>query len=494
MGHLKHQLPFLIAIILLVRFAYRVIQVSLSFPNLFPADTLFLAGSLFPAFIGIVTLLVAVWFALSRLPQSDHSPISRFKAQLNENWRGLLLAVVFFVVYFVLANVFNRQDFNTNNVFFAADTHQWKLRIASVEGYSMEMRAIHPLAFFIIRPVVFAISLLSGADLFQAALFLLALTGCTGVFLLWLFIKRAVADENYAFLFAALFGLGTAQLMFNTVTETYIFSAFLLLLFFVLLQKRVSFWWLVLTGIGVFGVTISNLLQATIGVFFADLKVKRAIVFTMAVLAISAGLNLIHSEIYPSSALYFSAPEPGNEFRSYLNTAIKSGWAWRGRLVASDMFLYSVVASQPFYQVYHREDRSQFPKFNFMQGDRLSPFVGTGKIAVWTWLGIIAASLFVFSHSLLRERLSQANRFTLAFLECLAFNFIFHLIYGFEPFLYAADWTFALFLFAALALRPLAKNTWLQIALVVMLGLLTLNNLSFLHFLMNGISPFIPVQ
>jgi hypothetical protein len=151
-----------------------------------------------------------------------------------------------------------------------------------------------------------------------------------------------------------------------------------------------------------------------------------------------------------------------------------------------------VVASKPFLQIYNRDDNSgQFPKFNFMQGDRLSNFVGTGKIAIWVWLGILLFSVFSFVKAVRQDKLSATNRFAIALLGCVAFNFFFHLIYGFEPFLYAADWTFALILFAALASSQIKNKFWLHAALVVLIALLTLNNLSFLYLLMNGISPFI---
>jgi len=90
------------------------------------------------------------------------------------------------------------------------------------------------------------------------------------------------------------------------------------------------------------------------------------------------------------------------------------------------------------------------------------------------------------------ERLSALNRFALAFLFCLAFNFSFHLLYGSEPFLYAADWSYALIFLTALSLRSFAENKWLLAAMVALFAILTLNNLSFLYSLMHGLSPYIP--
>jgi hypothetical protein len=377
-------------------------------------------------------------------------------------------------------------------VFFAADTHQWQIRLASPGGYMMEMRAIHPLAFLLLRPLVFGASMLTGTDLFHSVVFLLAVTGSIGVFLVWTFIRDAVGSANHAFLFAAIFGISTAQLMFNTITETYIFSGLLLVLFFVLLQKKAGFFWLLLAGIGIFGITISNLVQALIGLFVTDFKVKQTLLFAAAVIAASAGLSLVNRAIYPDSGLFFNPADYGVESQHYFKSSETYGWANRASLVGSDILGFTIVAPQPYRQIQNKDDRGQFPKFNFMQGVRLSQFVGTGKIAIWVWIGLLTVSIASVVLSLKQDGFSNLNRFVLAFLLCLAFSFVFHLFYGFEPFLYSVNWTYALVLFTALSLRSLVENKWLPIILLALLALLTLNNLSFLYYLMNGIASYIP--
>jgi hypothetical protein len=137
--------------------------------------------------------------------------------------------------------------------------------------------------------------------------------------------------------------------------------------------------------------------------------------------------------------------------------------------------------------------RGEFPKFYSMLGDRPAPLIGLGGYTAFLWGGVLIAALASFAVTLRNEKLSQPNRLGLALLGCVLFNFAFHFFYGFEPFLYVADWTYALILFVAVGLRPLAHNKWLQVALLILVALLTLNNLSFLSFLMRGIQPYIPV-
>jgi hypothetical protein len=481
--------PFAFAFLLLVRFAYRVFEVSSSFPNLFDdQEALFSAGSAFPIFAGLVALisfvLLAGWFRVKH-----EKPW--FATVISQNWGGLLLGLVFFFIYFVLANTLNPQDFNTNNVYFAADTNSWKLRLGTDDGYLMGMRGIHPLALLILRPVVYLLAFLLNANVHSAALMLLALTGAASVMLAWGFIRNIVGAENYALLFATIFGLSTAHLLFNSLTETYIFSAFFLMLFFYLLQKRAHFIWLVLTGVGMFGITISNIVQSLIGLVFVDLKIRRALILIACVLVAAFGLTFVNQALHPNSDFFF-AGGPQGELQHYLDVTMDVGVLPRAKLAAANMFMFSVVAPQPFLDEAPRDDDSTFPRFNFMLGPRHSAFVGTGRIAIVVWLGIFAAAVISFVQLWRREGLSIPNRFALAFLVCLAFNLAFHTVYAFDPFLYSADWTYALLLFTALGLRPLATKIWLQIALLALIALLTLNNLFFLNFLMTGLSPFVP--
>ncbi|MGE5249478.1 MAG: hypothetical protein ACM3QS_04620, partial [Bacteroidota bacterium] len=65
-----------------------------------------------------------------------------------------------------------------------------------------------------------------------------------------------------------------------------------------------------------------------------------------------------------------------------------------------------------------------------------------------------------------------------------------HLGYGYEPFLYSADWTYALVLLVASALSPLAKRGWFQAALGLFLLLLMWNQWAFIQTILDAIAPF----
>lgn len=486
--------PILLAIAVLMRFAYRVVEVSFSFPNLIQAVQFQLSPSWLGLFLISISLaLVACWLIVFRTPLRMKDKLARFESLVKQHAPGFLLAALFFTIYFVLANVFNRQDFNNNNVFFAADTHQWMLRLAGEGGHLMEMRAIHPLAFLLLRPLVYGLAFIFASQAFSALVFLLALVGAASIFLAWLFIFRTTANANHAFLFAALLGISTTSLVFNSLAETYVFSAFLLILFFVLLQGGAKLPWLIGAGVATFGITISNVIQTALGMLVTGFKLKRFAIFAVAVVGISLLLSLINRQFFPDSGFFFDPADYGVESQHYQLGSTPEEWSARAAVVGTDMVMFSIVAPQPFLLETNRDVRGTFPKFNMMLGDRSADLVGLGQATGWMWLGVLLAGVATFVYSLRQNRLTTVNQFGLVFLGCLIFNYIFHFFYGFEPFLYASDWTYALVVFAALGLSSLADSKAIHIVLLILLALLSLNNLSFLHFLISGLSPYIPI-
>jgi hypothetical protein len=99
---------------------------------------------------------------------------------------------------------------------------------------------------------------------------------------------------------------------------------------------------------------------------------------------------------------------------------------------------------------------------------------------------LIAGTLFIWN--LIRTRKADLS---FAFALCLLFNFVLHLNYGYEPFLYSPDWTYALIFFVALGLAPLAKFRWFQVGLLLFLILLAYNQWHFIEFIFNTVQPFI---
>ena len=78
----------------------------------------------------------------------------------------------------------------------------------------------------------------------------------------------------------------------------------------------------------------------------------------------------------------------------------------------------------------------------------------------------------------------------LGLLGSLAFNFLLHMNYGTELFLYASFWTYALVFFVALAFAELAGKQWFESTLTIFVLILMINNFWFIFTILGALAPF----
>ncbi|GAB4549498.1 MAG: hypothetical protein Fur002_26640 [Anaerolineales bacterium] len=451
------------------------------------------------AFVPAAALAYLLWNSAAALPALQASaPQNRINAAafLKKHAPGILLALFFLSVYIFIGLRLNIPNKDTTDNFLDADNYPWSLRIAAPDGFRQEMRAPHPFAFFIFRPLGLALNVFTRSPLRSAAL-LNALAGALCVFLAWMFVKRAAENSTYALLFAALLGVSASHLFFGAVIETYIFSAAAMMAFFVLLQARRSAFALIAASVVTFGVTFTNLAQNFIGYAMTRWKgwasAKEIFRFAALVLSIGVLMSVAHAAVYPSARLFFLPSDIQRETEFSYSIVEEPAWRAVGRvtLLTRVMFLYAVVAPEKPY-VFLKEMNEDFPRFNLFKIEpgtfSLSAYHGLGNILIAAWALMMLAGGALFIHSLLRR---AASPFALAFALALAFNFALHLNYGFELFLYTPDWTYALVLFLALAFAPLANNRIFHAALFIFLLALAYNQAQFFQFIFQTIAPFV---
>jgi len=429
---------------------------------------------------------------------------------LREHAPGLVLAVLFFVTYLFFGLQINFLNSDTTDNFFEADNYPWMHRIAAPNGYLFDMRAPHPFAYFIFRPLGWLLNLFT-PNMAISAILLNTFTGALCVFLAWLFIKRQFQNPVYALLIASLLGLSTAHFFFGAVIETYIFSAAAMIGFFLVLQKNDnSLFAPVGVSVLTFGITLTNFVQNFIGFFVIQgLKVfsserepgktKKAFwdflakVFRFSALTVSIGvvISLIHAAWYSSGRLFFVPTDAAIENDYALPTFQGPMWRITGRvtLLIRTILLYTVVAPKPF--VFGKEMGAWLPYFNFF---KLTPGIysyssynGLGSVLIATWVALLFVSGLFFLWKIIRTRKADLS---LVCIISILFNLLLHLSYGFESFLYSPDWAYALIFFVGLSLGPLAKNRVFQAGMLVFLVLLAYNQVSFLQFVLETIAPF----
>lgn len=454
-----------ILFILLVVWAGRLLHLASQFPSLLTTE---IKQSVLSCW-AILTIL-AILIILFR---------TKIK-YLNENINGILLALIFFSVYFLLASIFNQSAFDVDDIFFDADSYLWRRRFTTDLTRDYYFRPVHPFVLIIIRPFIWLISVFLHGNTLSAAFALNAMAGATCVFLVWYFVKHFVTNDTYNLLFATLFGASTAQLVFSSLIETYIFLATVALLFIVFLLKDKSAIVLIITGITSFGITISNFAQTVIAHFLVKRNMKQIIIYGLIVVTFIVPLTLLNNFIYPESQPYFwdltsFAGEDHNQFPPTLQRA-----NYLGRV----MLLHSIVSPQPLIL---QEEIPFLKVWMFRAAIKKDPMqisqyeTGLGNILAYTWFGFLLLSGFFF----LRSIRTQEHQFSLALLVILLFNFILHMRYGKDVFLYSVNWTYALILLLALTWKKIASQAWFQISMSVFIVLLLINNAQLIYIMLS---------
>ncbi|MBI5964132.1 MAG: hypothetical protein HY863_11695 [Chloroflexi bacterium] len=394
---------------------------------------------------------------------------SKRSALLQKNSHGLVLFLLFTLGYFFMASVLNKPGINTNNIYFAADSGSWAQRMAGADGWKTGIRAVHPLTHLIFRPLTAILSILTSGDRFYANLILLAAAGGGCVFLMWKVVQWMTEDQNHAVLCASLLGLSASHMIFSSVIESYIFSTFFLLLFIWLLITNKPAYLLVAASVVTLGITITNVAQQVLTVLFVQRNAKRLIRTFALVLGFSVLLNLAAKSVYPLTEYFFIPQNLMGEQRFSQGIDIN-----RIELIAEDFFVYNIVAPQPYLSI-----RNDTPRFNFLHGTILE-YSWFGWPAVLLWVATLTLVLINFFK---RNYPVKHNGLLISMAACLLFNFILHAGYGFEPFLYTADWTYALILIIAIILQNAAKRTWFIVMWLFFVLSILLNNIWLLYFI-----------
>jgi len=190
--------------------------------------------------------------------------------------------------------------------------------------------------------------------------------------------------------------------------------------------------------------------------------------YVTVVLVLLVQLSLVNNLIFPDAHPFFFIPSAlSAEERNFfpLNPL-------RGQALERAFLFSNVVAPSP---ILYTGD-IPFTQFRFFKPEILALSVYDTPLqtfTVWFWLGLVILGCIIY---FMRFREYKTNRISLALFGALVLNFILHLRYGKELFLYSANWTYALILLLALSLQGLSKQRWLQITLLVFIYFLMVNN------------------
>jgi hypothetical protein len=204
--------------------------------------------------------------------------------------------------------------------------------------------------------------------------------------------------------------------------------------------------------------------------------IRLLITFTFALL-FGVCLNFISRSIYPVTDYFFIPQNLTGEQRFSQEVDIK-----RIGLVTEDIFIYNIAAPQPSLSI-----RNDIPRFNFLPGT-IQNYSWFGWPAVILWIATLILALIYF---LTHNYPAKYNGLLIALLACLIFNFMLHVGYGFEPFLYTSNWTYAIVLMITVILQNAAKRTWFIFMLLFLVMSILLNNMWFLYLVARQASEYL---
>lgn len=464
---------------------------ALQFPSMFVLDYARVPQEWIALFF--ITVFGASAWTLSLIPRIVPL-VSRFlESHFLQNLPGLYAAGMFFMIELVISRTLNHSALGYNTVLFEADAGPWMTILASPDSAAIN-RSVHPLSLIIIRPLVRLVSGMMGEHYALGGMLVVSAIAGLCVYMTWLFVKRATSSGTFALLFAIFLGSTATHLLFGSLTENYIFGAAALILFFLFNQsKETRFSVLIPVGLLLFGITITNIAQGIIGLFFNKLGFKRLLQYSILVLATGILLTITTSLLYQKSQTFFFVPGDIAFELNFVrstdgNLSEPASIIRKLNVVTRSVLLYGVVGPQVIEAV---SEKPPFPTIDLKTFDartgRLASYRGLANFPLGGWLLLLAGALFMFVKNI---RTSKHTPLMLGLLGALGFNFLMHLFYGTELFLYTSYWVYSLVFFIALALSDFAENPWVQSGLTFIVLVLMVNNFSFIFSIWRALASF----
>lgn len=498
-GFLNKPLNLILALSL-PAFLIAVTLSALQFPALFVTEYIRIPQEWLPLFL--LTALASIFLSLYIITHyaSRITHLLHHSSFILHHSPGLYASALFFLIQLVIARALNHPALDHNTVLFESDAGPWMTILASPESAPIN-RAVHPLSLILIRPLVRLISGPLGEHYALGGMIAVSAVSALCVFMTWLIVKRATNSKTYAFTFAILLGSTATHLLFGALTENYIFGAAALIFFFLLVQKNETrFSRLVPAGLLLFGITITNIAQGFIALLCNKFGFKRLVQYALCVFALGVLLTLAVGILYPKSqTLFFLPNDIAFEFNfvnpdnaGVLSDPIRfsdpQSIARKLNVVSRSILLYGVVAPDMIESV---SEKPPFPTIDLKTFDvrekALAPYKGFANLPLTLWLILLGGAFVMF---VVNFRQSRHTPLMFGLLGAIGFNFLMHLFYGTELFLYASYWVYALVLFAALALSDSAEKTWMQWGLAAIVLAIMLNNYFFVASIFRAIDPF----
>jgi hypothetical protein len=230
------------------------------------------------------------------------------------------------------------------------------------------------------------------------------------------------------------------------------------------------------------GITLTNFAQILIALFGARPDWKFVFRYVVIVVTLVVSLTLVSNLFYPNASPYFFVPSSFLAERQNVREVSVN----RVQALVRAFAFNNIVAPTPLLS--HKD--IPFTQFRFYRAEdgSISGYDTPLQTAAgWAWALLLAAAVIFF----VKDFKSHDLKMTLSLLGCVGFNFLLHLRYGKELFLYSPNWTYAIVLLLGISWRSLLPQRWFQILLMAFLTVLLLNNMDLIRTIMSVSAPYI---
>ena len=390
------------------------------------------------------------------------------------------LLIIFWALYAALGLALaSTTVFNYMDVLFGTDVERVVYDLTAL-GSDHSYTTMHPLFVLFFNPIGFLLAAVLSSKI-KAAVLINSFFGGLCVVAAHAFFRKAGLKKFHAVAFSVALGLSSAHLFFGSVPETWIFTAFsLIVLFLVSVFRPGRLAYFVPAGVFSLGILPTNFFQGLI-VYFSSLwgrsgfgvTLKKLAAFAASVLLVGAALSYLQKALYPSSRLFFLPGSWGDSLTWYLwRLGEPAEVVFRALRLIGYYFLFNIFA--PAFDVRAATSgKALIPDIPYVSFD-----IGSVDVLFFAcsaiWLALVISALYAYVRWF-RHRPPILDGLVL----CGVFNFILFTYYGSrELFLYTPAWTFLVLAWLALSLQPMLaarrKTARVVNALVVALPLLEL--------------------
>ena len=355
----------------------------------------------------------------------------------------IILIIVFFLIFIVTALILSYEGNSYMVKIFGSDVNRVFKELTVMNSGHYRMK-VHPLFLLMLQPIIYIADMLIKNKTLTVLIFQ-SIMGTGSVGLIYYATSKINKSKKISLLISLIYGFSFTTIMFTSVIESFVFAAFFLILFwsyFIIKMKedkpldKKDYFILTILGLFSLGITVTNIVQFAIGLFFLILHKEekrkfvnallKSIIIGLIIIIISIVLSKVQQSIWKGTPIYINnllnfATDKSNEEYLYIDCNID---IHRIKEVSSSFFGYNLISPKLGDEYIDHSNDIGFKKYNII-----------------AFVAIMSLLLFIIYRIVKSEK--KEKKLIIPLLLAFLFNYALHLIYApKETFLYTQHFTF----------------------------------------------------